>query len=175
MTEPVKLETDIRLARQSRVPVLITAPPDRALALARAIAAGKKNRKKTPPLVVCDGAAIVRAALGDRRENGMTDDDVVLVVREVHELSDTEQSALMLLFFNGEELGNRRIIATSSVCLLNRVARGTFNEGLFYRLNAIHIVGHSCSDRARVPKPCCSEEADDSSWGLQETRSLPIC
>jgi hypothetical protein len=128
-----------------------------------------------PSVVMCDGAAIVRAAAPGGGGNGATAKETVLVVREVHALSDTEQAALMLLFDRQEaEAGRRRIIATSSVCLFDRVKRGMFDAGLFYRLNIIHIVSDSCSDRVRVTKPCCSEEADGSPWGSQESQS-PFC
>jgi hypothetical protein len=174
MTGLMNLETDIGLAKQYRLPVLITAPADRALPVAREIAAGGKKNKKRLPVVMFDGAAIVSAALGDGRANGTATDDVVLVVREVHALSDTEQAALMLLLYDGEEGRHRRIIATSSVCLFDRVARGAFNAKLFYRLNAIHIVSHSCSDRASATRPCCSESTDYSSCGSQEAQSRPF-
>jgi Sigma-54 interaction domain len=159
----MKLQADIELARQSRVPVLITAPLDGALAVAHAIVAG--GNKATPPVKVFDGAALVSAARGDRREDKTIGDDVVLVVQEVYALSHTEQAALAQLLFAGA--GKRRVIVTSSVCLLNRVKHGAFDARLFYRLNAIHIVSHSCSDRARATRPCCSEGADDSSGGLR--------
>ena len=138
MTGPIGPELDIKLARRSRVPVLITATPDRAFAVAHAIAAG--GRKKRPRIVMCDGAAIVSEALEERREQGATNGEVVLFVREVQTFNDTEQAALMLLLFDGDDVGKRRIISTSSVCLLDLVRRGTFNAMLFYRLNAIHIV-----------------------------------
>jgi hypothetical protein len=171
MTGSMKLRTDIELAKQSRVPVLITAPLDGALAVAHAIVAG--GNEATPQLKMCDGAAIISAARGDRRERGAIKDDVVLVVWEVYALSHTEQAALMQLLFEG--VGNRRVIVTSSVCLLDRVKHGTFDARLFYRLNAIHIVSHSCSDRARATRPCCSEGADDFSWGSQQNSSPSFC
>jgi len=170
MTGLTKVETEIELARQSRVPVLITAPPDRALAIAQAIALGGK--KATFRMVMCDGDAIVSAARGDRREHGTTDNGVTLVVQEVHALSNGEQAALVQL---GEGVRHRRIITTSSVCLFERVRQGTFNTTLFYRLNIIHIVDHSCSDRAEVERPCCSEEAGGCSWGSGESLSPPSC
>jgi len=142
---PIKPEADITLATRFPVPVLITAPPDRAIAVAHAIAAGSK--RKRPQLVMCDGAAIVTAALEEPRARRKTDGEVVLVVREVHALTDTEQAALMLLLFDGEKIG-RRIISTSSVCLLDRVRRGAFDAVLFYRLNTIHIMSPSSSDAA---------------------------
>ena len=170
MTGLTRVETEIEFARQSRVPVLITAPPDRALAIAHAIALGGK--KGTYRMVMCDGDAIVSAARGDRRENGTTDNGVTLVVPDVHALSEAEQAALVQL---GEDVRHRRIIATSSVCLFERVRQGTFNGTLFYRLNVIHIMDHSCSDRAEVTRPCCSEDAGDCSWGSWESLSPSSC
>jgi hypothetical protein len=169
MTELTMVETEIELARQSRVPVLITAPPDRALAIAEAIAAG--SRRATPGMMVCDGAAIVSAARGGP-ENGTNDKGVALIVREVYALSDTEQDALMRLLDPGKAV-RHRIIASSSVCLFDRVRRGTFNKTLFYRLNMIHIVGHSCSDRARTTAQCCSPGASGYSSGFGENLSPP--
>jgi transcriptional regulator of acetoin/glycerol metabolism len=174
MTGPADLEIEIGLAKQSRAPVLITAPADRAVAVAHAIAAGVTQTK--PAVVMCDGSAVVRAARPGGGGNGTGADEVVLVVREVHALSDTEQAALMLLFDRTiDDAGHRRIIATSSVCLFDRVKRGMFDAGLFYRLNIIHIVSDSCSDRVRVARPCCSEEEDDSSWESQDRQSTPCC
>lgn len=171
MTELTMVETEIELARQSRGPVLITAPPDRALAIAEAIAAG--GTRGTPRMVECDGAAIVSAARGDRPESGTTDKAVALVVREVYALSETEQEALMRLLDPGNAIRHRRIIASSSVCLFDRVRRGTFDKTLFYRLNMIHIVGHSCSDRARTTAQCCSQGATGYSSGFGENLSPP--
>ena len=174
MTGLRNLETDIGLARQHALPVLITAPPDRALPVAHAIAAGGNEKQKTLPVMMFDGPAIVSAALGERWAKAATTNDVVLVVREVHALSDTEQAALMLLLYDGQEAEHRRIIATSSVCLFDRVEQRTFNASLFYRLNAIHIVSQSCSDRATATRPCCCDGADDFSWGSPEARFGPF-
>lgn len=174
MTGLTTVEIEIELARQSWVPVLITAPPDHALAIALAIAAG--GQKGTSRMVLCDGAAIVSAARGDRRENGTTDHGVTLVVQEVHALSETEQAALMQLFKAGEEARHRRIIATSSACLLDRVQQGTFNKTLFYQLNIIHIVSHSCGDRDEAMGPCRLEGAGGCLWGPGGSNlSAPSC
>ena len=153
MTGHSNLETDIRLARQSRLPVLITAPPDRALAVAHAIADGGNGQ--TPTMAVCDGAALVGAAWGERRAGGTSGPDMSLVVLEVHTLSDDEQAALMQVLVDERELGRQRVIATSSVCLWRRVVQGRFDATLFYRLNAIHIVSHPGSECAS--RPGCSK------------------
>jgi len=155
MTEARNLEKDISVAKQWLGPVLITAPPDYALAVAHVIAVGD-NKQQRLRMVMCDGAAIVSAALGDRRALETTTGETVLVVHEVHTLSAAEQAALLVLH-DAEKVGHRRIIATSSVCLFDRVKRGTFNASLFYRLNTIHLVGHSCGDRVKPASACCSE------------------
>lgn len=159
MTGLTRVETEIERARQFRVPVLITGPPDRALTIAHAIAAGGK--KRTHRMVMCDGAAIVSAARGDGWD--MAADGVALVVREVHALSEIEQAALRQLLNADEDV--RRVIATSSVCLFDRVQQGTFNKTLFYRLNIMHIVSDPCSDRAEAMRLCCSEGAGGGAWG----------
>ena len=166
MTEAKNLEKDISVARQWLGPVLITAPPEYALAVAHVIAVGDNKKQQRLRMVMCDGAAIVSASLGDRRAIETTTGETVLVVHEVHTLSDAEQAALLLLH-DAKEVGHRRIIATSSVCLFDRVKRGTFNASLFYRLNTIHLVGHSCVDRAKAASACCSERLGEGpSHGL---------
>jgi len=116
MTELRNHEGEIGLARRYAVSVLITAPADRALEIASAIA----------------------------DENNTECED--LVVREVNGLSEAEQLALMKLLETEAEWGRRRIIATTSTSLFDRVQSGAFLEDLFYRLNVIHIVGDSCSE-----------------------------
>jgi len=148
MTGPIDLETDIRLARRYRVPVLISAPPEHALAVAASIAARSDEDQTTSRMVMWNGAAIVSAAL-DRPAHRMTNDEEVVLLPEVHTLSDTEQVALMLLC-DENQTEQRQIIASSSICLFGCVSQGKFNAGLFYRLNHIHIVSDSGGDRART-------------------------
>ena len=173
MTGLIDLLADVELATHYPVPVLITAPRDHAFAVALAIASGGKEKRKPPnvamfDVAMFDGTAIVRAAL-DRRANERTSDEEVLVIREVQALNSAEQAALMRLLDDEEARERRRIIATSSVCLFDRVGQGTFDARLFYRLNAIHIMSQ-CSDRATISRPCCSGAAADSSWLPHETR-----
>lgn len=168
MTGLEHLETDIRLAKNSRACVLITATPERALAVVDAIADG------TTEYLILDGAAIVDAARGYWRDNRTTRDKVAMVIQEVHALNDTEQAALMTLLDGRDGAGVQRIIAMSSVCLFDRVQRGTFNPALFYRLNVLHIVSNSCSDRIRALNPCCGE-GDGSWWGAPEDKFPPPC
>lgn len=159
MSARTTLEMDISIARQWQCPVLITAPVEDALAVAHVIADGDDKEEPTLPMVMWNGAAIVNAATGDRSAV-KTSDEVVLVVQEVHTLSDGEQAALLSLYDSSEEIRRRRLIATSSVCLFDRVKQGTFNASLFYRLNAIHLVSDSYGDRANAAKPYCGERLE---------------
>jgi hypothetical protein len=167
----MKLESEIGLARRSRVPVLISAPPDRAMAVAHAIATGVQGH--TPPVVMCDGAAIVSAAR-DRRGRGKSDDEMVMIVSEVHTLSGFEQAGLSQLLADGAGVGRRRIIATSSASLLDHVEQGTFDETLFYRLNAIHIISDLCSDLSDNT-PSSPQGPGGPGWGGPGTYSTMPC
>ena len=138
------LESDIGLARSFPVSVLITAPPDSAMKIAHAIAEG--HGRPTPGLVMFDGAALLDPANRRMWERGATDDDADLVIREVHALSAVEQAALMKLLDAAYETGRRRIIATSSASVFDRVEQGTFMAALFYRLNLVHIVSDPCAE-----------------------------
>ena len=88
-----------------------------------------------------------------------------MIVREVHMLSEYEQAGLMQLLDQGAGGSRRRIIATSSASLFDRVGEGTFNETLFYRLNAIHIISDSGSDGLKI-KPRRSDESGGPFWGV---------
>ena len=68
-----------------------------------------------------------------------------LVVRDVHTLSALDQEHLMRWL---SEPGSRQVIATTEERLFSRVARGQFNEALYYRLNVIllRFDGASMSD-----------------------------
>lgn len=68
---------------------------------------------------------------------GVTD-VVILVIREVHTLSPSEQTALLHLLDTLD--ANRRVITTTSADLFADVLRGTFNAELFYKLNTLHIM-----------------------------------
>jgi hypothetical protein len=159
MAQRTTLEMDISIARQWQCPVLITAPIEDALAVAHVIADGDGNGGPTRPMVMWNGAAIVDAATGDRSA-GTTSDEAVLVVPEVHTLSDAEQAALLSFYDSSDEIRRRRLIATSSVCLFDRVKQGNFNARLFYRLNGIHLVSDSYRDRANAANPCGGERLE---------------
>lgn len=132
---------EIGLPRRFAVSVLITAPPDQALAIASAIADGRATGPAR--LVIFDGAAILDPLNWERRELAGADSDEELVVRDVGGLNDEQQAALMRLLETGMRYRRRRIIATSPTCLFERVKDGSFLDQLFYRLNVIHIVSDS--------------------------------
>ena len=170
MTGSIDLQTDIALAMRFHVPVLITAPPGPARTVAQLIAGARNGPRPPAEVVMFDGAAIVSAARGDRK-SAATASDAVLVVEDVEALSDVEQAALLLLIDDEKTRARRRIISTSSVCVFDRVGQGTFDATLFYRLNAIHIIGESCSDRPAAAWPCCAREADERSQKPSQAES----
>jgi DNA-binding NtrC family response regulator len=68
-----------------------------------------------------------------------------LFVEEVGKLNLAQQRRLLEALdqpMNGGSYGWTRIIACSSEWLLDRVMTGTFDDRLFYRLNAIHLHLH---------------------------------
>jgi hypothetical protein len=139
------LEDDLDIAARTKVPVLITAPPDRALSIAQAIAS-RNDPAGAATIRVCDSAAgdDVMAALAETRlQESMNRGITTFLLREVHMLNETEQEAVMRLldtrpFRAFDEVP--RLITTSSVSLFDRVREGAFDERLFHRLNTIHIM-----------------------------------
>jgi len=140
-----QLALDIHVAARTRAPVLISAPPDCAENVARAIAAFS-SVSKGPDVVVCDcagGDSPVAAVASARATRGADADQTTLLLREVHELGETDQSevARVVCAPGGAEWTNApRIIATTSVSLFDRVRSGRFDARLFYRLNILHII-----------------------------------
>jgi hypothetical protein len=138
-----QLALDIRLAARTKVPVLISAPPDFAANVARAIAAFA-DEWKASEVVVCDcaGGPDIGAAVADAQSmRGRHSGDVILLLREVHALGPADQAAvadLVAAWHAGRSA--LRIISTCSLSLFDRVREGAFDEQLFYRLNALHIV-----------------------------------
>jgi len=141
---PDELEAEISVAARSGSPVLITAPPGYALSIVRAIAA--RDHRGQAAILTCDSVAgdDVITAIADNTLGVVTDcGSAILWLKEVHALKSDEQAAVMDLIArqpvrrNGE---GPRIVTSSSVDLFDRVAKGLFDAGLFYRLNTIHIV-----------------------------------
>jgi hypothetical protein len=142
------LALDIHVAVRTKVPVLISAPPDCAVNVARAIAAFAGAWNATD-VVVCDCAGgddlgtAVASALSVR---GRHPSEVILLLREVHALGAAGQVAvanLVAAWHAGR--GAPWVISTCSVSLFDRVREGGFDETLFYSLNALHIVIRSTS------------------------------
>src|SRR5229473_3452746 len=141
--DPAKaLEDDITLAAMSLAPVLITAPPDDALRIVRAIAA-RERRGYAREVLTCDAAAgddVIRAIAANRARIATDHGTAILWVSEVHALKSRDQLALMkLLAYPGRGGNVPRIAASSSVVLSDCIAQGRFDARLFYRLNIIHI------------------------------------
>lgn len=141
-------EVDISLAAQTDGPVLISATPDEALAIARLIATLGPGEGPMPVLT-CDPAegGDVLTAMADsslRHEPGSN--RPILLLREVQTLTSSEQAALLKRLCGRPRRPieqSARILASSSIDLFQAVGRGAFDERLFYRLNQIHIVASS--------------------------------
>ena len=148
--QSVWCEMDINLAAQCDGPVLITATPDDALAIARLIATLARGECPTQVLT-CDpaeGGDVLTEMADSALHHQPGSDRPILLLREVQMLTSSEQAAVM------NRLGARaswpvehlaRILASSSIDLFEAVRRGAFDERLFYCLNQIHIVRSSRS------------------------------
>jgi hypothetical protein len=138
-----QLALDIHVATQTKVPVLVSAPPDCAVNVARGIAAFAGAWKSTD-IVACDcaGGDDVGAAVASLQSvRGRQPSEIILLLQEVHALGAADQAAvakLVAAWHAGR--GAPRIISTCSVSLFDRVREGAFDEQLFYSLNALHIV-----------------------------------
>jgi hypothetical protein len=130
------LANDIRMAADFDLPVLISAPPDRALMIATEIAAADRRPRPARVVVCASPADLFRPERAGTRD--------LMVIREVHEWTRVDQTVVKrLLQAAGPERParqSRHIVASSSVSLFDRVRSGAFDDGLFYALNAIHIV-----------------------------------
>jgi hypothetical protein len=122
---------DILLAASSTCAVLISAPPHDALEIARAIAT---ERGCIDRLLVQDFGSAEASGFLEPRQSPL-----LLLLREVHDLTPRQQALLMELL--EERHGTPpRIIASSSVSLYERVKEGTFDARLYYRLNTVHVI-----------------------------------
>ena len=137
-------EEDISLAALLDVPVLITGPEADCRELACEL-----DRRSTSPVgaveVIDCRTENALKALGSEEEKAVQNDAKILLLQEVHALSPDDQLRLTReLDHAGRRTcgGGRRILASSSVPLFDRVIDQLFDENLFYRLNVIHIVIH---------------------------------
>ena len=138
-----QLALDIHVAARTKVPVLISAPPDCAVNVARAIAAFA-DQWRASQIVVCNCAAsddLGAAVANAQKVGGRRTSEVILVLQEVHALGPADQAAVAGLVAAWHAGRNTpRIISTSSESLFDRVRQGLFDGQLFYSLNALHIV-----------------------------------
>ena len=134
-------EEDISLAALLDVPVLISGPEADCRELACEL-----DRRSTSPagsveVIDCRTENALKA-LEAEEEKAARDDPKILLLQEVHALSPDDQLRLTreLDHVGRTTCRGRRILASSSVPLFDRVIDQLFDENLFYRLNVIHIV-----------------------------------
>jgi hypothetical protein len=127
---------DMAAAARTSLPVLISAPAEFARQMAIEIAVGPDGHG-------ADGVVVVDAADTHYLQStlmsaagGPFSRIRAVVVHDVDALDRDEQSALLPLV---ARVRGCRIIATTSVPLFERVIEGSFDAGLFYSLNTIHI------------------------------------
>jgi transcriptional regulator of acetoin/glycerol metabolism len=136
-------EEDISLAALVDVPVLITGPA----AACRELACELDRRSASPvgavEVIDCQ-AENALGALEPEQESPEPDEAKILLLQEVHALSPGDQLRLtrQLEHLSQTACSGRRILASSSISLFDRVVDQLFNEDLYYRLNVIHIVIH---------------------------------
>lgn len=131
------IEEDINLAALVDVPVLITGPAADCRELACEL-----DRRSTSPageveVIDCRIQNPLTAL-----EQVLSNNPKILLLQEVQALSPDDQLRLTREL---DEIGrpttkSRRILASSSIPLFDRVVDQLFNEHLYYRLNVIHIV-----------------------------------
>jgi sigma-54-interacting transcriptional regulator len=134
-------EEDISLAARVDVPVLITGPAAACQELACEL-----DRRSTEPVGAVEviDCRTENALSALEPEEELPGDAKILLLSEVHALSPDDQLRLTreLDHVGRATEGGRRILASSSVPLFDRVVDQLFDENLFYRLNVIHIVIH---------------------------------
>jgi hypothetical protein len=132
---------DMEVASRSSLPVLISAPKDSALAMAIEIAVGLGAHGAEGVVVVNGADSRYLQSTMARAASATLDAPRAVVVHDVDAMDHAQQSALMALTADIAEhrAPACRIIATTSVPLFDRVVQGSFDAGLFYRLNNIHI------------------------------------
>ena len=134
-------EMDMQAAARSRMPVLISGSPRCALMLAQSIAGRLSRAERNMRILTCDvgDCADLETEFTLASAPTRSPRASILLLREVHALTETGQALLRGLMAN-RALDAPRVFASSSVPLYKRVADGLFDTELFYYLNAIHIV-----------------------------------
>ena len=134
-------EEDISLAALLDVPVLITGPEDECRELACELDRRSTSPVGTVEVIDCRTENALKA-LEPEEEKAVPNDPKILLLQEVHALSPEDQLRLTRELDHERRItgGGRRILASSSIPLFDRVIDQLFDEDLFYRLNVIHIV-----------------------------------
>jgi MoxR-like ATPase len=136
-----RLAPDIEIAARGNLPVLITGRAETAMMIARAIATAAELDPVADVMIVdAVGADDKLMAVSAKRLD--PEKGAILMLREVNRFSPSQQADIleMLEFERQLPVPRLRIVATSSVSLLDRVVAGSFDERLFYALNAVHII-----------------------------------
>jgi hypothetical protein len=136
------LTLDILIATHTSVPVLISGAPDDTMRVAMVIANGSSNGQRS--------AIAAAPATSARLVPAMMDDDPVhrdahrvVLLRDIETLAGREQEWLIETILTRCRTAappDWRLIATTSVPLVDQVTTGVFAPRLFYLLNAIHIM-----------------------------------
>jgi transcriptional regulator of aromatic amino acid metabolism len=134
-------EEDISLAARVDVPVLISGPAAACQELACELDRRSTSPVGTVEVIDCRSENALRG-LAPEEERSAPSDARILLLQEVHALSPDDQLRLTReLDPEGRATwAGKRILASSSVPLFDRVVDQLFDENLFYRLNVIHIV-----------------------------------
>jgi sigma-54-interacting transcriptional regulator len=131
---------DLAVAQRAPVCILISAPRHAAWDTARRIARGCGSGLSW---IDCDTvdpeemADLLREHVVTRPQDAT---DRILFLREVQVLSVENQRLLDELIASQRPVRYRpRLMASSSLSLYEWVRAGLFDEGLFYKLNAVHL------------------------------------
>jgi DNA-binding NtrC family response regulator len=96
-----------------------------------------------------------------------------VLISEVEDMPPVVQDALIELLARLEAARSPsaavRLIAGTTVSLLDQVAAGTFSERLFYRLNIIHLMAEDGS-----PRPCLSKNPVNVHLNDVLSRARPV-
>ena len=142
-------DTDLYLAMLTDVNVLLSGPADAALAIARRI--HQESGWRYGPFIVVDcrvPSTLERRVADAFGARGSRDSTLRLVQAGTaffHEIACMPAELQRRLDDQLAERhrsgrSRRRVVASSSESLVQRVRDGTFDERLFYRLNMIHLV-----------------------------------
>jgi len=134
------LESEIRLAARTRVPVLISANRARAFGIAAQI--HSRSNTLAGKMVAID-CAVSPQSCGMQLGRGDMSDVGTLVLLDVEHMPLDAQVRVRTLLtdaLNGTAPARRpRLIVSSSANLFRATEMGRFDADLFYRLNTIHI------------------------------------